>query len=417
MLVISIIAVVFLLVCSAFFSASETALMAVNRYKLQYQAEKGERAAQWILDLVNTPQKILSTILLGNNFVNIAATSIGTSICIVLFGESQGVLIATVLMTFVVLVFSEITPKTYAAIHAEKVALKIIHPILLTIKALAPLVKVIDWFTHHLMRLLKVDETATGASALSAEELKTVVNSAADSMPREGQRMLIGVLDLDEVMVGEAMVPRNEIHGIDLADPWEKNVTTILQSHYNRLVVYRERIDQVLGILHLGDVLNLMHENRFSEEEVIKALKPSYFVPENTPLRVQLLQFQKTKERSALVVDEYGDIQGLVTLEDILAHIVGDIDPHHENMNEIEPQEDGSYVIQGSILVRQLNRDLKLKLPTGNSRTLSGLIIETLGSFPEGDTCLELGGCRMEVIDYSDGVIHRVRLRIPEARS
>lgn len=414
MLFFSLLLLCLLLLCSAFYSASETALMALNRYKIQHQSDMGNQSAKEIIRLIQQPQKIISSILLGNNFVNIAATSIGTSLCIRLFGE-YGVLIATIFMTLLVLLFAEITPKTFAALQPEKVAYRVIRPLSWSVKLLSPLVNVLNTVVKLIYQFFGMDNPAHTDHKLSTEELKMVVSSAAATMPRERQNLLIGVLDLDEMLVDDAMVPRNEIHGIDLADDWNENVTMILQSKYTRLVVYRERIDDVKGILHLRDILHLMQTEDLSEQSVMQVLKPCYFVPEGTPLRVQLLNFQKKKEHTGLVVDEYGDIQGLVTLEDILTYIVGDIAlDDTEEEPEIIKQDNGSYLIDGGMPIRQINRELKLNLPTGGSRTLSGLIIETLGGFPETNSSLQIGNCFLQVLDFSDGVAHRVRLTLRE---
>ncbi|MDO4435267.1 MAG: CNNM domain-containing protein [Cardiobacteriaceae bacterium] len=412
---------ILLMVClalSAFFSASETAMMALNRYKLKHLAEEeGVLAAKRAQALLKTPDRLIGTILLGNNFVNIAATSIGTMIGIRLLGD-LGVLIATIILTVIVLIFSEVTPKTLAAIHSQLIAFPASLWLTWLVKALYPLVALINFISKKLLACFGVSIDITSEESISHEELKTIVSSSSQSPER--QDMLMGVLELEDITVSEAMVQRNELEGIDLNDDLETILHNISASRHGRLIAYRHHLDEIEGMLHVRDVIALFHQNALSKEALCATLRPCIFVPDSTPLRTQLLNFQKERQRSALVVDEYGDLQGLITLEDILSHIVGDIgEPnHHEETPppdwELITQHEQSalYRVNGLISLRTLNRELGLKLPLDGPNTLSGLIIETLGNFPEVGQSLSLERCVVSVLSFSDGVVEQAELTI-----
>ena len=395
------------LALSAFFSASETAMMSLNRYKLKHQADEGNKSAKRAHHLLKRPDRLIGTILLGNNFVNIAATSLGTVIGIRLYGD-LGVLYATVILTVVILIFSEVAPKTYAALHAARIALPVAGILAGLVRLFSPIVALINLIVRLILRPLGIKTDNAVEEALSNEELKSIVQSGGDDAENsEQQDMLLGVLELEDVSVSEAMVPRNELEGVDLNDDWDDIMQQITTSRHGRLVAYRDHLDQVEGMLHIRDIVLLMRDNTFDRTALRQALRPCIFVPESTPLRKQLLQFRRAKARSGLVVDEYGDIQGLITLQDILTHIVGDIGNENtpDEPPEIVEQQKNLYTVEGGIPLRQLNRELGLKLPLDGPNTLSGLIIETLGNFPEAGTELDFPGCRVRVLDFADGIV------------
>lgn len=402
--------ILLLLLClafSAFFSASETAMMSLNRYKLKHQAEEGNKRAKRAYHLLKRPDRLIGTILLGNNFVNIAATSLGTVIGIRLYGD-LGVLYATVILTVVILIFSEVAPKTYAALHAARIALPVAGILTGLVHLFSPLVALLNAVVRLILRPLGIKTDNAVEEALSNEELKSIVQSGGDDTENsEQQEMLLGVLELEDVSVSEAMVPRHELEGVDLNDDWDDIMRQITTSRHGRLVAYRDHLDQVEGMLHIRDIVLALRDNTFDRTALRQALRPCIFVPESTPLRKQLLQFRRAKARSGLVVDEYGDIQGLITLQDILTHIVGDIGNENtpDEPPEIVEQQKNLYAVEGGIPLRQLNRELGLKLPLDGPNTLSGLIIETLGNFPEAGTELDFPGCRVRVLDFADGIV------------
>ena len=402
--------ILLLLLClafSAFFSASETAMMSLNRYKLKHQAEEGNKRAKRAHHLLKRPDRLIGTILLGNNFVNIAATSLGTVIGIRLYGD-LGVLYATVILTVVILIFSEVAPKTYAALHAARIALPVAGILTGLVHLFSPLVALLNAVVRLILRPLGIKTDNAVEEALSNEELKSIVQSGGDDTENsEQQEMLLGVLELEDVSVSEAMVPRHELEGVDLNDDWDDIMRQITTSRHGRLVAYRDHLDQVEGMLHIRDIVLALRDNTFDRTALRQALRPCIFVPESTPLRKQLLQFRRAKARSGLVVDEYGDIQGLITLQDILTHIVGDIGNENtpDEPPEIVEQQKNLYTVEGGIPLRQLNRELGLKLPLDGPNTLSGLIIETLGNFPEAGTELDFPGCRVRVLDFADGIV------------
>ncbi|UJF24355.1 HlyC/CorC family transporter [Suttonella sp. R2A3] len=408
--------VFFLIIClliSAFFSSSETAMMSLNRYKTKHLAEEGHRGAQRALHLLKRPDRLLGTILLGNNFVNIVATSLATIIGIRLLGD-VGVLLATIILTIVVLIFSEVAPKTLAAISPQRIAFPASWVLRFLVKLLYPLVAMINILVLLILRPFGVRSVTGGDELITNEELKTIVlSSSTQSISPERQDMLMGVLELEDISVDEAMVPRNELEGVDLNDPWDEIIKQITNSRHGRLVAYRDNLDRMEGMLHLRDIIWLFHEKRLDKPSLMQALRPCLYVPEGTPLRAQLFHFQQHRARSALVVDEYGDIQGLITLEDILTHIVGDlVSDHDDESPEIVHHRDQIYHVEGSMSLRQINRELGLKLPLDGPNTLSGLIIETLGNFPEAGTEVQFNGCTVQVIDFIDGVVGQAEVHV-----
>jgi Mg2+/Co2+ transporter CorB len=402
-----------LLVLSACFSGTETALMSINRYRLRHRARQGQRSARLAEALLQRPDRLIGLILLGNNFVNIFASSLVTVIALRLGGEGA-IAIGAGLLTLVILIFAEVAPKTLAALHPERVALPaalVYYPLL---KVTYPLVWMVNLMANGVLRLLGVRTELVQGHALSHEELRTVVSEAGALIPKRHQRMLISVLELQDVTVDDIMVPRNEIDGLDLDDDWEDLLEQITESQHTRLPVYRGDLDNVVGILHLRSVMGELAEDELSREHLVaKALEP-YFVPEGTPLHTQLVNFQRAKRRLALVVDEYGDIQGLVTLDDILEEIVGEFTTDPADIyRDVQQEQDGTYMVSGAANVRELNRMMNWRLPTDGPKTLNGLILERLETIPEAGATLQLAGYLLEIVQTADNAVRSVRVIAP----
>ncbi|MGO1246500.1 MAG: HlyC/CorC family transporter [Oceanisphaera sp.] len=400
-----------LLFISAFFSSSETGMMSLNRYRLRHLAQNKHKSALRVETLLSRPDRLIGLILIGNNLVNILASAIATLIAIRLFGD-YGVAIATVALTIVVLIFAEVTPKTLAALYPERVAFPasvLLKPLMVI---LYPAVWMINAISNGLLLLFRINPHGQEDNAISSEELRTIVNEAGALIPRRHQDMLVSILDLEKVTVDDIMVPRNEIYGIDVTQDWKSISRRLMQSPHTKVLLYRDNIDDALGFIHARDALRLFAKDEFSKSNLMRALRELYYIPEATPLNVQLVKFQRNKERIGIIVDEYGDIQGLVTLDDILEEIVGDftttISPTLSE--EITPQDDGSYLIEGSVSIRDINKELNWQLPNDGPRSLNGLIIEYLEDIPEANICLRLAGYPIEILDVENNMIKLVRI-------
>ncbi|NQD81374.1 HlyC/CorC family transporter, partial [Pseudomonas sp. CrR14] len=308
---------IFLLACSAFFSSSETGILSLNRYRLRHMAKEGHRGAKRVSSLLSRPDRLLGTILIGNNFVNILASSIATVLAIKLYGEA-GIAIATIGLTIVLLIFGEITPKTLAALHPEKVAYPASLPLQLLLKVFYPLVILLGWISNGLLRMLGVDPASKSDDALTTEELRSVVRESGHELPKNRQSMLLGILDLERVTVNDIMIPRNEVVGINLQDDLTTIIEQLRTTTHTRLPVFKQDINQVEGIVHMRELTQLLTHDELTIESLLRACSEPYFIPESTPLSTQLFNFQKQKLRIGMVVDEYGDVLGVVTLEDIL---------------------------------------------------------------------------------------------------
>lgn len=401
---------VILLLLSAFFSASETGIISLNRYRLRHLA-KAHAGARKASKLLETPERLIGLILVGNNFVNVLASSIATILALRLYGE-HAVMAASIILTVLLLLFAEVSPKTIAALHPERIAFPAAHVLMVLLKVLYyPLVWPITFIANRLMRLVGVRTDQASAHNLTSEELRTVVNEAGAMIPKRHQQMLLSVLDLEKVTVEDIMVPRNEISGIDIEEPWEDIQKQLATSQHTRLPVYRGSIDNVIGILHLRNVLGLNRTREVGKEELLKLVRDTYFIPEGTELNTQLLNFQHQRRRIGLVINEYGDIQGLVTLDDILEEIVGEFTtgPAGES-KDIHPQQDGTYLVDGSANIRELNRIMRWDLPTDGPKTLNGMIIEYLETIPEPGTSLLLAGYPLEIVQSSANAVKTVRI-------
>lgn len=412
-------ALIALIALSGFFSGSETALMTLNRYRLRHLAKSGHRGARMAAKLLERPDRLIGLILLGNNFVNILASAISTIIALRIWGE-PGIAIATGLLTLVILIFAEVTPKTLATLRPEPLAFFASHIYTPLLKVLYPLVWVVNAMANSVLRLLGVSPEHRGSESLSREELRTVVNEAGSLIPKRHQKMLLNILDLEKVTVNDIMVPRNEIVGLDLDDDWEDVVKQISRSPYGRVPVFREDIDNVAGFLYLRKLITPRGQLEVTRARLEKQMREPYFVPEGTPLTVALLNFQRHKRRMGLVVDEYGDILGLVTMEDILEEIVGEFDGDPmSTQRDVRSEDDGSFIADGSTPLRNLNRALgwELELDAGGPKTLNGLILEHLENIPNQGTTFLFNDHPIEVIETRGNVVRKVRIHPPRAGS
>ena len=408
-----------LLALSGFFSSTETAMMSLNRYRLRHLAATGHVGARLTERLLSRPDRLIGLILLGNNLVNILAASLVTVLSLRIGGE-PAVALGALLLTIALLIFSEVAPKTYGALYPERLALPASYVYTVLMKIAYPLVWVTNLLANGVLRLLGISAEQAASHSLSTEELRTVVAEASTVIPHRHQRMLLSILDLERVTVDDIMVPRSEIAGIDLSDSWDDIVEQIGASPHTRMPVYDEELANIVGMLHMKRIVHELANGELTRDrllELARAREP-YFVPEGTTLNTQLLNFQRQKRRIAFVVDEYGDVQGLVTLEDILEEIVGEFttDPG-EIHRDVHRDADGAYVVSGPTGVRSLNRRLGWSLPTTGHRTLNGLIVEHLERIPEAGTLLELEGYQIEILQTSENAVKTVRVRPPSRHS
>ncbi|MFL0796524.1 MAG: HlyC/CorC family transporter [Cellvibrionaceae bacterium] len=397
----------FILLClSSFFSSSETGMMSLNRYRLKHLANEGHRGAILANRLLNRTDRLIGVILIGNNLVNFAASALVTVIAIRLYGEN-GIVAATILFTLIVLVFSEVTPKTIAAIHPEKIAFPAAFILLPLLKFLYPVVWLVNHVSNFLVRLVGVNPNATKDDQLRPEELKTVVNEAGDLIPDQHQGMLLNVLDLGNATVEDIMIPRKEVIGIDMEDDIEEILALLQTTEFTRLPVYEGDLDNIVGILHLRNLAKILRGDLGLTKETIRGLiYDPYFIPESTALNVQLANFQEEKRRMGVVVNEYGEIQGIATLVDLLEEIVGDFATGTEQQDEdVVVIEDGLYEIDGTANIREINRTLDWTLPTDGAKTLNGLVIEHLEHIPDANMSFEIGDYRFETTAMDEKMV------------
>lgn len=401
--------IIFLLFLSAFFSGVETAMMSLNRYRLKHLVKENNKGAIRADKLLKRPDRLLGVILIGNNFVNILAASLTTVLCLNLFGDS-GVVIGSIALTLIILIFAEITPKTFAALNSEKVALPASLILKYLQKILRPLVVFVNFFTNFFMRLTGTKDT-TFNEDLSPEELKSVLENSGDLIPKKYQDMLISVLELDKVSVDEVMTQRSEIIGIDINQSIENILNSLQNNQKDFLPVYDESLDELRGIIDLYGITTFLSNEDKSIENLIDSLEEAYFTPENTPLSTQLFNFQKNKKTTAVVIDEYGSVKGIVTIKDVLEEIVGELatDIDKESV-EIMEQKDGSYLIDASISLRELNKKLDWELPINGAKTLNGLIIDKIETIPENNIKIEIENYLVETILIRNNMIKIARV-------
>jgi Mg2+/Co2+ transporter CorB len=404
-----------LILLSAYFSSSETGMMSINRYRLKHLENEGHKGAIRVQRLLQRPDRLIGLILIGNNLVNIGASAIATVLCIRIFGDAWGVLIATISLTFVILIFAEVTPKTLAALYPEKIAFPASFILVPLLVVFYPFVYLINGITNGILALFRINPSGGSGDSLSKEELRTVVFEAGAMIPKKHQDMLVGILDLEKVTAEDIMVPRSDIVAIDINDEWKDIQKQLVISQHTRVLLYRDSIDDAVGFVHVRDALRLLSKDQFNKASLLRAVREIYFTPESTPLHTLMYKFQAAKERIGLVVDEYGDIQGLVTLEDILEEIIGDfttsILPVHSKEGNL--QQDGSVVLDGSANIRELNKEMDWNFPTEGPKTLNGLILEYLEDIPLANISLRLAGYPIEIMEMKDNMVKTVRI-MPE---
>ena len=401
------ISMVLLLCSSAYFSGTETAMMAINRYRLKHLVKKKHRAARISNKLLRYPDRLLGVILIGNNLVNFTAATIATIIGMRLFGDT-GVLLAPWVLTATFLVFAEVAPKTLAAERPERWAFKAVYVLEPIQRLLVIPVKMVNLLSNAIVRLFLKNEPAQSDS-LSTDELRTVVNEGAKGVG-ERQNMMVRLLDLEQVSVNDIMIPRGEIEAIDIDSEMNEIVEVASNSQYTLLPIYKESINNIIGILHLRRLARFMGSNEFTKSDLMQLTREPYYIPEATSLDKQLIRFQAEKQRIALVVDEYGELQGLVTLEDILEEIVGEFTSDFSaNIPEILPQDDDSFVIDGGALLRDINRALDWELPISGPKTLNGLVLEHLETIPEENLCIQINDYQIETLQLSDNMVKNLK--------
>ncbi len=398
---------------SAYFSGTETSMMTINRYRLRHAAKQGNRSAKRVEKLLQRPDRLISLVLIGNNLINIVASALATIVGMRLYGDA-GVAIATGVLTFVILIFAEVLPKSIAALYPERFA----YPSSVLLSPLQKIMLPVVWFFNQItlvfMRVFGIKSPVIQGNAVSKEELRTIVNESKSKLSQRNQNMLISILDLEKVTIGDIMVPRNEIFGIDVNDEWKSIVRQLTHSPHGRIVLYRDTLDDVIGMLRVREAYRLMTEKKeFTKQILIKAADKIYFIPESTPLSLQLVNFQRNNEKAGIVVDEYGEIQGLVTVEDILEEIVGDFTTSMSPSlaEEVIPQKDGSLLVDGTTNIRDINKAFACHLPENEARTINGVIIEELGDLPVVGAKITIDGYEFEVLEVQDNVIKKALIR------
>lgn len=407
-----IIILVLMVLVSGWFAGSETGMMTLNRYKLRHNAKQGNRAAKRVEKLLAKPDRLISLVLIGNNLVNILASSLATIVGIRLYGNA-GVAIATGILTFVVLVFAEVLPKTIAALYPEKVAYPSSFLLAPLQVIMMPVVWLLNTITRVLMRMVGIKTNGAVNSALSKEELRTIVHESRSLMSRRNQDMLLSVLDLEKVTVDDIMVPRNEIVGINVNDDWKSIIRQLTHSPHGRIVLFRDNLDDTVGMLRVREAWRMMNEKKeFTKENLLRAADEIYYIPQGTALNLQLVKFQRNKKKAGLVVDEYGDIRGLVTIEDILEEIVGDFTTSMSPSlaEEVMPQTDGSVLIDGSANIREINKAFNWHLPEDGARTINGMLLEALEEIPEVNTRVQIDHYAIDILDVQDNMVKQTRI-------
>lgn len=407
-----LVVLIVLVLVSAFFSGSEIGMMSVNRYRLKHLVKSKNKRAKRVQVLLEKPDRLLGIILIGNTLANIIASAVATVVGQRLYGDS-GVAAATAILTFIILIFSEMMPKTLAAIYPEKVAFAV--SLLLTIlsRILSPFISFTNFISNGLLKVFGFHIRSQGQEVLSGEELRTVVNESGSFSSAQQKAMFLGLLDLDKVTVDDIMVPRGEVIGLDLTLPWEELLERLETAQHTRLPVFDGELEHVKGVIHIRSILNLLVDEKFSKEHLLELLEKPYFVLEGIGLYQQLIQFQREKRRIAFVVDEYGDIQGLVTLEDILEEIVGEFTTDIASLSrEITWVDASTVLIDAGISIRELNKALQWSLPIDGPKTLNGWITEMLAFIPPSNFCIKLNGLPCEILQVKDNVVKTVKVKL-----
>lgn len=391
-------------------------MMALNRYRLRHLVEKNHPGAKRANELLARPDRLIGLILLGNNFVNILATQIATILTLQVLGQ-DGLILTTILLTLVILIFAEVLPKTVAAIDPERIA----FPSTLLLKPLLwlfyPFIWIVNGFTNGILNWFNINPQQSGADPLDREELRTVVKEAGAMIPRKHRQMLFGILDLEKATVEDIMVPRAEIDGIDLDDEWVDIVNQLVASRHTRVPCYRGSLNNLVGVLHVRVLTRLLRVvEEFGLNEFEAMLREPYFVPTKTNLHTQLINFQRKRERLALAVDEYGDIEGLVTIDDLLEEVVGEFTTDLQNYTrDVYPQDDGTFLVDGTANIRELNRAYNWTLPEDGPKTLNGLLLNALEDIPETGTSLRIDDYTIEVVHSTEHVVKNARVTPPQS--
>ncbi len=408
-----------LIVLAGFFSIAETAMMAVNRYRLKHRAQRGARGAKLAMNLLGMIDKLLGVILLGNTLVAAAAATLTAVITKRLFGEGELALaVGTVAISFALLVFSEITPKVIGAAHADRIAPLVAYVLTPLLRVLTPVVWFVNLFVQGLLKLMRIRPAADSGTQLTQEELRSLVLEGSQYFRGKHKTMLANLMDLEAITVDDVMTPRNRIHALDLAEKPALLRQQLATSYHSRVPVYEGTLDNIIGVLPLKSVVNLqLQAAELSAERLRPLLRPPYFIPTGTPLLTQLTQFQNDRQRLGLVVDEYGELQGLVTIEDIVEEIIGEFTTQAPGGSEIFRREpDGSVMVSGMALLRTLNRRLGTQFPLEGPKTLNGLILEHLGDIPDAGLSFRLEGQMVEILQTQDRAVKVVKLVPPVGR-
>ncbi len=410
-LFILIVVLAILIVISAYFSGSETAMMSLNRYRLKHLAEKGNFSAKQTQSLLEKPDRLIGLILLGNNFVNILAAQIAAIISLSFFGENS-LFKTTLILTGVILVFAEVIPKTLAVINPEKIALPSSWILRGLLFLFYPVIWLLNKMSNRIIRLLGVNSLERTTDTLNTSEIRTVVEEAGSRISRKHRDMLFGILDLEQVTIEDIMIPRPEIYGIDLNAEWIEIVDQLISCRYSRVPCYSGSVDNIEGVLHMRKVRQfLLARDEFSLEDLKSLISDGYFVPLTADLYVQLMNFQSKRERMAFVVNEYGDIEGLVTLEDLLEEILGDLSSDSQlTTQDVFPQDDGTFLVDGTANIREINRVFQFGLPTDGPKTLNGLITETMEDIPDVGTTFIINGMKVEIVKTLQRTVKIARL-------
>ena len=397
-----------LLIMSAFFSGAETSLMSVNRYKLKHKYKQGHKLASKVTYLIKNPDKTLSLILLMNNFVNILASAISTIIAIKLYGEA-GIAISVVVLTIVILIFAEVTPKTLAALHADKIAYPVSWLLYPLMKIFRPIIMVINIITKGILRILGIKDNKINQELLTKDEIKLIVKESSQRIPKSHEDMIVNMLDLEKVKVEDAMIPRSEVYAVDIDDELTIITKNLTISKHTRIPIYNQDINKLLGFLHKRKVMQMLVNNNFSKDLIKESLSAPYYIPEDTSLTSQLISFKRERKRMGFVVDEYGDVKGLVTLNDILEEIVGEFNDDNRDLGIIKIS-DNSYMIDGSIQIREINKLLDWKISEDAAKTINGYILECLENIPKKGETFTNEGYVFEIIEISNNFVNNVKV-------
>ena len=398
--------IAFLVLMSAFFSGSETGMMAINRYRLKHLVQEKNKSAKRVSKLLERTDRLLGVILIGNNFTHTLATALATVIAIRIWSDNA-VLAVTVFMTIVMIIFAEVMPKTIAALKPESVALPASHLLKPLSRVLSPLITLVSFVSNGTARLFGIDLDSANKDELKPEELRTLLQTSG--VPKRQEEMLMGIFDMDNLSVNDVMIPKNEIIGIDINDSLDSILNSLQEIDFTYIPCYEDSIDNILGFLSLNKKADFLVKGDQSKDSLKEELQDPLFVPENTALYKQLTNFQSTGRRVGVIVDEYGDIEGIITLRSILEVIVGEISESMEKM-DILPQADGTFLIEGGMMIRDINRRLKWDLPTEGPKTLSGLILEEIQTIPDTNVGLTLEGYRLETVLIKENVIKLAKL-------